>query len=349
MNGGAGTPFDGYNNTVFGDSALLNGTIGNYNIAIGEVAQGGLQSGSFNISMGLYALGGYPPPFSGATSGSYNTAIGNYAMENIGQGSYNVALGEAALRGYTARTGSASYNVAIGASASLSASSAVNNVTIGYQAGSKITTGSWNTLVGAYTGSEFMNNNIILSDGLGDVKFWYNSGSNGIIQLRDDTQITGSLNVTGSVNVIGGITGSISATNGVISGSSQLTTSFPLKTVGTWTVPTGASTQSFTVEANSSYTMWVNGNIPNGIITWNATATLSNTNVPVVGAQYGWYYVTGNALVLTSMPNQFAGISGSILTTPSDYAPNTSNVFNFGITNNSGTSQTINYGYIKLS
>ena len=162
-------------------------------------------------------------------------------------------------------------------------------------------------------------------------------------------QITGSLNVTGSVNVIGGITGSISATNGVISGSSQLITSFPLKTTGTWTVPTGSSTQSFTVEANSSYTMWVNGNIPNGIITWNATATLSNTNVPVVGAQYGWYYVTGNALVLTSIPNQFTGISGSISTTPSDYAPNTSNVFNFGITNNSGTAQTINYGYIKLS
>ena len=200
VNGGAGTPFDGYNNTVFGDSALLNGTIGNYNIAIGEVAQGGLQSGSFNISMGLYALGGYPPPFSGATSGSYNTAIGNYAMENIGQGSYNVALGEAALRGYTARTGSASYNVAIGASASLSASSAVNNVTIGYQAGSKITTGSWNTLVGAYTGSEFMNNNIILSDGLGDVKFWYNSGSNGIIQLRDSIQVTGSISQTSVTN-----------------------------------------------------------------------------------------------------------------------------------------------------
>jgi hypothetical protein len=49
------------------------------------------------------------------------------------------------------------------------------------------------------------------------------------------------------------------------------------------------------------------------------------------------------------MPNQFTGTSGSILTTPGAYIPNTSNVFNFGITNNSGTTQTINYGYIKLS
>jgi len=168
------------------------------------------------------------------------------------------------------------------------------------------------------------------------------SGSNLYVQNNGLVEITGSLKATS-------ITGSIAATNGVISGSVQLTTAFPSKTTGTWSVPAGASTQSFTIDANNSYTMWVNGNIPNGIIAWNATATVSNTNVPVVGAQYGWYYATGNALVLTSMPNQFTGTNGSILNTPSDYAPNTSNVFRFGITNNSGTTQTINYGYIKLS
>jgi hypothetical protein len=168
------------------------------------------------------------------------------------------------------------------------------------------------------------------------------SGSNLYVQNNGLVEITGSLNATS-------ITGSIAATNGVISGSSQLTTAFPSKTTGTWTIPTGASTQSLSVEANSAYTMWVNGNIPNGIITWNATATISNTNVPVVGAQYGWYYAVGNALVLTAMPDQFTGTNGSILTTPGSYAPNTSNVFKFGITNNSGTTQTINYGYIKLS
>ena len=137
--------------------------------------------------------------------------------------------------------------------------------------------------------------------------------------------------------------------SGLISGSSQLTTSFPSKTTGNWTVPAGASTQSFSVESGASYTMWVNGNIPNGIITWNATVTTSNTNVPVVGSQHGWYYSVGNALVLTSMPDQITGTNGSIVTTPASYAPNTSNVFKFGITNNSGTSQTINYGYVKIS
>jgi hypothetical protein len=142
---------------------------------------------------------------------------------------------------------------------------------------------------------------------------------------------TSDVNVGGNLNVTG-------------TGGNVLT-----KTTGTWTVPTGASTQSFTVDMNSSYSMWVNGNIPNGIISWNATATLSNSNVPAVGAQYGWYYTPGNALVLTAMPDQFVGTNGSISNTPTSYAPNTSNVFSFGITNNSGTSQTINYGYIKLS
>jgi hypothetical protein len=65
---------------------------------------------------------------------------------------------------------------------------------------------------------------------------------------------------------------------------------------GSWTLTTGANTVSFTVTAGQSYVMWVNGNIPNGIINWNATVTLSNPNVPVIGVQYGWYYLAGNAL-----------------------------------------------------
>jgi hypothetical protein len=177
------------------------------------------------------------------------------------------------------------------------------------------------------------------------------------ISVDSSGAITGSL--TGSVFGIGDVVAFSSSVNsriisgsvvaGTISSSAQLTTAFPSKTTGAWSVPAGASTQSLSLDANSSYTMWVNGNVPNGIITWNATATISNTNVPVLGAQYGWYYAVGNALVLTAMPDQFTGTNGSILTTPGSYAPNTSNVFKFGITNNSGTTQTINYGYIKLS
>jgi hypothetical protein len=116
---------------------------------------------------------------------------------------------------------------------------------------------------------------------------------------------------------------------------------------GSWTLTTGVNTVSFTVTAGQSYVMWVNGNIPNGIINWNATVTLSNPNVPVVGVQYGWYYLAGNALVLTSIPSQIVGTAGTIST--SAPAVSNSNIFTFGITNNSGTSQIVYYGYLKIS
>jgi hypothetical protein len=119
------------------------------------------------------------------------------------------------------------------------------------------------------------------------------------------------------------------------------------KSSGSWTLSTGSNTVSFTVPQANTYTMWVNGNIPNGICVWNATATVTNSNVPVVGVQYAWYYVAGNALVLTSIPAQIIGTSGAIST--SSPAVSNSNVFTFGITNNSVTSQTVNYGWNKIS
>ena len=166
---GGGVGVTGANNLALGDSGLLNGTIGNYNIAIGSAAQAGVNSGSYNISMGLSALEAYPTIGGGANSGSYNTAIGNYAMQYIGQGSYNVALGQSALQGYTARTGSASYNIAIGVSASFSASSAINNTTIGYRAGANITTGNYNTIIGSTTGSTNLTGTVLIADGQGNL------------------------------------------------------------------------------------------------------------------------------------------------------------------------------------
>ena len=128
---------------------------------------------------------------------------------------------------------------------------------------------------------------------------------------------------------------------------SGYSTNSVLPVSGSWTLSTGANTVSFTVTAGQSYVMWVNGNIPNGIVNWNATVTLSNSNVPVIGVQYGWYYLAGNALVLTSIPSQIVGTAGTISTS----APpgSNTNTFTFGITNNSGTSQIVYYGYIKIS
>ena len=60
--------------------------------------------------------------------------------------------------------------------------------------------------------------------------------------------------------------------------------------------------------------------------------------------QYGWFYEAGNALVLTSIPNQFVGTQGAI-SNASPYSGNTANVFTFGITNSSGNTVVVNYSY----
>jgi hypothetical protein len=111
----------------------------------------------------------------------------------------------------------------------------------------------------------------------------------------------------------------------------------------------GNSTQSFTVAASETYYLWVDCNIPNGILAWNATGTVTNTNVPVVGAQYAWVYDGGGTPIdFTSIPNQFVGTANTIVR--SNVAPSsTTNRFDFGINNTSGGSVTVRYGWIAIS
>jgi hypothetical protein len=77
-------------------------------------------------------------------------------------------------------------------------------------------------------------------------------------------------------------------TAGYFVGNGTLLTGVAIKTTGSWTVPTGNSTQSFTVPTSGTYQLWVDCNIANGILAWNATATVTNSNVPVVGQQFAW-------------------------------------------------------------
>jgi len=120
------------------------------------------------------------------------------------------------------------------------------------------------------------------------------------------------------------------------------------KTTGSWTVTTGTNTYNFTLPSSGTYTMWVEGNIPNGIIAWNATVTVTNSNVPAIGSQYAWNYTSGGSpLLITAIPNQIRGVSGTI-NTDATYTGNSSNRFDFTIANTSGASRTVYYGYTKI-
>jgi hypothetical protein len=190
---------------------------------------------------------------------------------------------------------------------------------------------------------------VILVQGLGDSQssLEVNSGGVSISTIVNNFQTgawqfssTGTLKFPDNTQQTTAYTGTVAYSN--ITGAPAVVN----KTTGSWTLSPGANTVSITVAPGNNYQMWVNGNIPNGIVEWNATVNVSNTNVPAIGSQYGWYYVDGNALVLTSMPNQIVGTAGVIST--ATVATTSSNVFRFGITNNSTSSRVVNWGYTTL-
>ena len=201
------------------------------------------------------------------------------------------------------------------------------------------------------------------------------AGSGGAITMTGGN-ITGAGNISATGNVTGGnvLTGGVISSTGNITGGNISATNHTGTTVSvtgnitaanffgngntlsnvatrfesSWTVPVGNNTQSFTVPINNTYQLWVLGNIPNGIIVYNATVSVSNTNVPVVGQQFAWNYEGGgNILMFTSIPAQIVGTAGTI----SNAAPAVANtnVFSFGINNTSGNTVTVNYGYTKIS
>ena len=168
--------------------------------------------------------------------------------------------------------------------------------------------------------------------------------------LQPTTDNTTAINF---LNAAGTNIGAITQTTSTVTftGDGSGLTNLPgvtTRTTGTWTVPVGTNTYSITVPQNGAYQIWVRGNIPNGIIAYNATAVVTNTNVPVVGAQYAWVYNGGGTPIdFTSIPNQFIGTANTIVR--SSTAPSaTTNRFDFGINNSSGSSQTVYWGYVAL-
>jgi hypothetical protein len=175
----------------------------------------------------------------------------------------------------------------------------------------------------------------------------------GSFAVTGSNQFDGNQTITGSLTTTLGFTGSLQGNADTSTTSSfAITASYALNTgippvTGSWEVTPGTANYNFTVDQNSSYVMWVRGNIPNGILVWNATVTITNSNVPVIGVQYAWNYTGGGSPIsLTSIPSQIIGTPGVINTV--DQAASSSNTFVFGISNTTGENQTIYYGYLTL-
>ena len=168
-----------------------------------------------------------------------------------------------------------------------------------------------------------------------------------LLQFDGDIEFTSSTAKIGNVDVVT-VGDHIRSPSYQFSNGASILANVATKVTSSWTVTTGTNTYSFTVPESGTYLLWVIGNIPNGIIAWNATATITNSNVPVVGAQYAWVYDgAGTPIDFTSIPNQFTGTGNTIVRSSSSPSA-TTNRFDFGINNTSGGAVTVTYGYTKL-
>ena len=233
INGGNVAVTTGTRNTGFGYENLNAITSGGNNTAIGYGTLKVLAFGSSNTAIGMNALN--------KATGSNNVAIGAYAGQDvlangsntvIGYQSYefgtsqsSVAIGYQSLRGGSA-TNIGQGNTAIGYQSLSGITNGFQNIAIGYQSGSAMSSGDKNVIIGSFSGVagsfdiRASDNNIILSDGGGNIRQWMDA--DGKLQLPDygsgthTGTLAKSLGVDTSGNVIeftsGAGTGTVAGT-----------------------------------------------------------------------------------------------------------------------------------------
>ena len=215
-------------NTALGNGALNANTTGSTLVAVGYQALNKNLTGVNAVAIGYQAL--YTN-----TVASTSTAVGSQAAYFL-TGIDNDAFGYKALYGVTG-TSTGTVNVALGQAALLRLTSGSFNTAVGNQSGSFITTGSNNTILGRYTGSAAPisatgSNYVVLSDGAGNVKGYFDTNGNFVIGTT--TNPTGS----NGLYVVGPIQGFNVATITSIATASTIT---PSITIGQYEVTALAS------------------------------------------------------------------------------------------------------------
>ena len=362
VSGGFGDGNNG-NATVLGQQVIVQAQLSTTNgspayswtfDATGNLNAPGNISATGNVIANIFSTSGPSGNITGANvisattiSASGNVTgdfiLGNIAFANGIPATYSNSNVESLLSAFGTNTISTTGNVS-GGNFTLAGDTILNNVTdtITLQTGGDSWTFGTNGTLTA-PGNISATGNITGSYILGNIAF-----ANGVPATYGNSDVANYLptfsgNLTaGNISATGNIT-----TSGNFVGNGATLSNVATQFKSAWTVTAGTANYSFGVPANDTYQLWVRGNIPNGIIVYTATVALSNTNVPVLGVQYGWNYIAGGNLILNSLPSQFVGTAGAI----SNAAPTVTNtdVFTFNITNNSGVSQTVYYGWTKIS
>ena len=176
----------GVRNTLMGSGAGDAITTGNQNTIVGEGAGGALTDADFNVVFGRAAL-------PADTKGNKSTAIGYNAL---------------ATQNFTTSTDA--FNTAVGYEAGQSVTTGIKNTFIGLVSGNAVTTGDGNVVLGGYSGNSgaaghpdirTSDNNIVISDGVGNVRIHYNTTDG----LHFNALSAGSGNSTLKYNTSSGI------------------------------------------------------------------------------------------------------------------------------------------------
>jgi hypothetical protein len=273
---------------TFKDNILVNGiTVGRgkeaggaENTAVGLNVLKLNNGGAANVAVGERAM-----EFS--VGGEYNTAVGYYSLQQS-DGLGNTAIGYQTLTRLPS-TSNTYYNTAVGYNAGYNLLSGQNNIFLGIfpEDGLSLVNASNNTIIGSNIAglSSSLSNNIILSDGQGNIKYRWDETQNNIY---------GNLYITGSVSASNGFTGSLlgtasnaatasSADNFTVRGTLTATTIVAQTITASTEFITGSSrfgslvtdTHQFTGSVSVTGSLAVNGN---SIVTSNQTSSFVQNN-----------------------------------------------------------------------
>lgn len=244
-------------------------------------------------------------------SGSDNIRIGNLPM---GSGaSRNISIGDQSL--FTLSSG-LGHNIGIGEFTLYDTTSGQYNVAIGDRAGKEITTGNYNVILGSYDGNNSnldirtSSNNVILSDGEGNIKFYINPSGNVGIKT---TVVTEALTVAGVV--------SATSFHGTLN-ASQLTGTLPAidgsALIGVVGSGSGVIIEDDTTPIGTAGTINFGSNLSvsfaSGIATVTGSGLATYANVSGIATYATTAGVATNAQGLTGTPSivvdQFEAVDG---------------------------------------